>query len=107
MLTILRGGKLLTHLNFAQNRPDVASAVGNSSAAASGFGGSVPAGAFRQLGHVRDANGARKSHHNIRIGEFIGLKSRPLRPTGVARMRRCAMSDVGGLSRESRRQIRR
>jgi hypothetical protein len=38
------GGKLLTHLNFAQNRPDVAAAVGNPSAAASGFGGTVPAG---------------------------------------------------------------
>jgi hypothetical protein len=40
------GGKLLAHLNFAQNRPDVVAAVGNPSAAPSGFSGTVPANAL-------------------------------------------------------------
>ncbi len=40
------GGKLLTHLSFAQNRPDVVAAVGNPSAAPSGFSGTVPSGAL-------------------------------------------------------------
>ena len=40
------GGRMLARLNFAQSRPDVAAVVGNSSAAPSGFGGSVPANAL-------------------------------------------------------------
>jgi hypothetical protein len=39
------GGKLLTHLSFAQYRPDVAATVGNPSAGPSGFSGAVPANA--------------------------------------------------------------
>jgi len=40
------GGHLLFKPNFAQNRPDVATALGNPFAAASGFFGSMPLGAL-------------------------------------------------------------
>ncbi len=40
------GGKLLVKASFAQNRPDVGSALGNPYWAASGFSGVVPAGAL-------------------------------------------------------------
>jgi hypothetical protein len=43
--TMEGGGKMLAKANFAQNRPDVASALGNPFWAASGFGATIPAGA--------------------------------------------------------------
>ncbi len=44
--TMDAGGKMLVDATFAQNRPDVAAAEGNPYAAASGFGGQVPANAL-------------------------------------------------------------
>ena len=43
--TMEGGGKMLAKANFAQNRPDVASALGNPFWAASGFGAGIPSGA--------------------------------------------------------------
>jgi hypothetical protein len=46
------GGKLLTRAVFAQSRPDVAAATGNPYWAASGFGGTLPAGSLSAGGQA-------------------------------------------------------